>query len=123
MHLPDKPTLTAEQETELRGRSNLMGSYLVLHAWAVIGLAMALFVRWPNPVTFIVAIVLIGGRQLGLAILMHDAAHSALRCQHHRTSGQPLGRSEVSDVQSRNVGDASVMRIGALAQAGVYNGL
>jgi fatty acid desaturase len=78
MQQPDKPTLTAEQEAHLRGRSNLMGCYLVLHAWAVIGLAMALFVRWPNPVTFIVAIVLIGGRQLGLAILMHDAAHRAL---------------------------------------------
>jgi fatty acid desaturase len=78
MRLPDQPTLTPEQETFLRGRSNLMGLYLVLHAWVVIGLSMALFVHWPNPVTFILAIVLIGGRQLGLAILMHDAAHRAL---------------------------------------------
>ena len=50
----------------------------MLHAWGVIALAMALFIAWPNPLSFIVAVVLIGGRQLGLAILMHDAAHRAL---------------------------------------------
>ena len=73
-----QPQLTAEQDAFLRGRSNAMGLYLVLHAWGVIALAMALFVAWPNPLTFVVAMVLIGGRQLGLAILMHDAAHRAL---------------------------------------------
>lgn len=73
-----QPQLTAAQEAFLRERSNAMGFYLVLHAWVVIGLAMALFIAWPNPLSFVVAIVLIGGRQLGLAILMHDAAHRAL---------------------------------------------
>jgi fatty acid desaturase len=78
MDQPKQPILTADQESFLRGRSNGMGLYLVLHAWVVIGLSMALFVLWPNPLTFVVAIALIGGRQLGLAILMHDAAHRAL---------------------------------------------
>ncbi|WP_297721762.1 fatty acid desaturase family protein [Limnohabitans sp. Rim8] len=78
MDQPKQPILTADQEALLRDRSNWMGLYLVLHAWVVIGLSMALFVVWPNPLTFVVAIALIGGRQLGLAILMHDAAHRAL---------------------------------------------
>ncbi len=39
---------------------------------------MALYAFWPNPLTFIVAVILIGGRQLGLAILMHDAVHGVL---------------------------------------------
>ena len=78
MDTPDKPVLTPQEEAQLRARSDLMGFYLVLHAWVVIGLAMALFIAWPNPLTFVVAMVLIGGRQLGLAILMHDAAHRAL---------------------------------------------
>ena len=39
---------------------------------------MAFFVAWPNPLSLIVAVLVIGGRQLGLAILMHDAAHRAL---------------------------------------------
>ena len=70
--------LSAEQQDALRERSNLMGLYLVAHAWVLIFLAMALFALWPNPLSFLVAFVVIGGRQLGLAILMHDAAHRLL---------------------------------------------
>ena len=33
---------------------------------------------WPNPLTFLIAVIVIGSRQLGLAILMHDAAHGVL---------------------------------------------
>jgi fatty acid desaturase len=71
-------SLSHEQDAFLRQRSDWMGAYLVLHAWGVIALAMAFFIAWPNPLSFIVAVVIIGGRQLGLAILMHDAAHRAL---------------------------------------------
>jgi len=39
---------------------------------------MALVALWPNPLTVVVAIVLIGARQLGFAVLMHEAAHQAL---------------------------------------------
>jgi fatty acid desaturase len=73
-----QPRLSPEQDAYLRERSDWMGAYLVLHAWGVIALAMAFFVAWPNPLSFVVAVVIIGGRQLGLAILMHDAAHRAL---------------------------------------------
>ena len=70
--------LTPEQIRQLRGKSDLVGALLVLHAWALIAGSMALFVWWPNPITFLVAVMVIGGRQLGLAILMHDAAHGLL---------------------------------------------
>ncbi|WP_300559226.1 fatty acid desaturase family protein [Limnohabitans sp. Rim8] len=72
------PMLTPEQDAFLRERSDWMGAYLVLHAWGMVALAMAFFVAWPNPLSFIVAVIVIGGRQLGMAILMHDAAHRAL---------------------------------------------
>jgi fatty acid desaturase len=55
-----------------------MGALLVLHAWTLIGAAMALFAWWPNPFTFLLGVTVIGGRQLGIAILMHDAAHGLL---------------------------------------------
>ena len=71
--LLDRETLIA-----LRQRSSLMGVSLVFHAWAIIGSAMALFYFFPNPLTFVLAVMIIGARQLGLAILMHDAAHNAL---------------------------------------------
>jgi uncharacterized membrane protein len=53
--------LSTEQDAYLRSRSDWMGAYLVLHAWGVIALAMAFFIAWPNPLSFIVAVVLIGG--------------------------------------------------------------
>jgi fatty acid desaturase len=70
--------LGPEQTSMLRGKSDLVGALLVLHAWALIAGSMALFVWWPNPFTFLLAVMVIGGRQLGLAILMHDAAHGLL---------------------------------------------
>jgi fatty acid desaturase len=70
--------LTDQELAEVRRRSDVMGLALVLHAWAIIFAAMALFAVWPNPLTFLLAVMLIGSRQLGLAILMHDAAHKAL---------------------------------------------
>jgi fatty acid desaturase len=70
--------LTAEQVHELRGKSDVVGALLVLHAWALIAASMALFAWWPNPFTFLLGVMVVGGRQLGLAILMHDAAHGLL---------------------------------------------
>src|SRR5881397_1583730 len=46
--------------------------------WGTIGVALALVARWPNPLTVVVALFVIGGRQLGLAVLMHEAAHRTL---------------------------------------------
>ena len=62
----------------VRARSDLQGLLWPLHAWVVIGAAMALYAVWPNPLTFVVAVLVIGSRQLGLAILMHDGAHGVL---------------------------------------------
>ena len=60
----------------LAARSNWKGLALVAHAWLVIGAATAMALAWP--VTIPLAIMIIGARQLGLAILLHDAAHGAL---------------------------------------------
>lgn len=76
MHPAD--LVSAETFARLRQRSDLWGGLLIAHAWAIILGAMALFAWSPNPVTFILAVMLIGSRQLGLAILTHDAAHHAL---------------------------------------------
>lgn len=73
-----RDVFTADEIKRLSTRSDWMGALLVLHAWALIGGAMGLFVWLPNPLTFLLAVMVIGGRQLGLAILMHDAAHGLL---------------------------------------------
>ncbi|HLT76000.1 MAG TPA: fatty acid desaturase, partial [Ferrovibrio sp.] len=69
---------TAGELKRLSRRSDWVGAGLVLHAWVLILGSMAVFAVWPNPLTFIAAVMIIGGRQLGLAILMHDAAHGLL---------------------------------------------
>src|SRR5215468_10924255 len=46
--------------------------------WALVGAAMALVAVWPNPLTILVALFVIGARQLGFAVLMHEAAHRSL---------------------------------------------
>ena len=65
-----------EEWQNLSGRSNWVGLLLVAHCWLVIGAAMAIGIMWP--ITIPLAVMLIGNRQLGLFILMHDAAHGAL---------------------------------------------
>jgi len=76
--LDPKTVFTSEEWARLTARSNWRGLMNVAGAWSVIFAAGALFALWPNPLTFILAIMLIGARQLGLAILMHEAAHGAL---------------------------------------------
>jgi len=49
---------------------------LIAHCWGVIALAIAMGVLWP--VTIPLAVLIVGARQLGLFILMHDAAHAVL---------------------------------------------
>lgn len=75
---PGKAYLSSDEIRPLAERSDAMGLWLVLHCWGVIALAVVLFALWPNPLTFVLAVMIIGSRQLGLAILMHEAAHSAL---------------------------------------------
>ena len=67
--------LTLPELQDLRARSARRGAALVLHAWAVIAGAMLLYVAWPSALTLGAAVVVIGGRQLGLAVLMHEASH------------------------------------------------
>ena len=73
-----KEIFTPEQWARFSKRSYWRGVVLVASAWGLIFAAGAMFVLWPNPLTYVLAVMLIGARQLGVAILMHDAAHGAL---------------------------------------------
>tara|TARA_B100000029_G_scaffold515820_1_gene624859 strand:- start:10185 stop:11114 length:930 start_codon:yes stop_codon:yes gene_type:complete len=59
-------------------KSSLWGGAMVGHAWLMILAATATAVYFNNIIVSIIAIMLIGSRQLGLAILMHEAAHKTL---------------------------------------------
>jgi len=45
--------------------------------WGLVFAAMAMVAAWPNPLTVVVALFVIGARQLGFAVIMHDASHRA----------------------------------------------
>ena len=70
--------LSREEIARFNTKSDLRGAYTLLFNWGVIALVLALVAWRPNPVTVLVALALIGGRQLGLAVLMHDCGHRAL---------------------------------------------
>ncbi len=67
-----------EEIARLTSRSDWMGWRALLFTWGVIGLTFAALVRWPHPLTWLAALAVLGGRQLSLAIMMHDAAHGTL---------------------------------------------
>lgn len=69
---------TPSELREFTARSDLAGWWAVLSTWAVIAGAFALLALWPNPASFILAVIVLAGRQLALSILMHEASHYSL---------------------------------------------
>ncbi|KQT31392.1 fatty acid desaturase [Sphingomonas sp. Leaf412] len=68
--------LTREEVARLTRTSNARAWWTVVVNWALIAGAFAMAIRWP--LTIPLAVLVIGGRQLGLGILVHDCAHHAL---------------------------------------------
>ncbi|MGH7821620.1 MAG: fatty acid desaturase family protein [Candidatus Binatia bacterium] len=73
-----REALSREDIRALLEKSDLRAGFSILFDWAVVFAAMAAVVVWPNPLTVVAALFLIGARQLGFAVLMHEAAHRAL---------------------------------------------
>jgi fatty acid desaturase len=73
-----KTVFTPDEWARLTARSGWRGLALVAHAWGLILGAGAVAAIWPNPVTIVLAVLIVGARQLGLGFRMPDAAHGAL---------------------------------------------
>ena len=52
----------------LREKSDFRGISMLVHAWIIILASITVFTIFPNVVTFFLAVLVIAGRQLGLAI-------------------------------------------------------
>ncbi len=73
-----KQVLSLEERKELL-RINPLRSWMTIAVnWALVFAAMALVAWRPNPLTVIVALFVIAARQLGMAVVMHEAAHRTL---------------------------------------------
>ena len=76
MHISDY--FTAAELQEFNTSSDVLAMLQVVSSWLLIW-ASFLVVYWmPNLITVLLALFVIGGRQLGLAVLMHDAGHRSL---------------------------------------------
>ncbi len=59
-------------------RSNSRAARAVALNWALVALIFCVVGLWPNPLTVLIGIAFLGGRQLGFAALMHDCGHGIL---------------------------------------------
>lgn len=71
--------LNAEEIKEALRPSNLRGAMSVAWSWSLVAAMFALVALFPSSwIAWVVAVSVIGGRQLALAILMHECAHYSL---------------------------------------------
>ncbi|MFK7830320.1 MAG: fatty acid desaturase family protein [Congregibacter sp.] len=76
MKAPDY--LSPDELATFTERSDLQGAWLVLRNWLLVGAIFTVVTVWTNPLTIVLGIVFLGGQQLGLSILMHEAGHKTL---------------------------------------------
>ena len=72
-------TFLSEAEiAQLKQRSDWQGLRALAMSWIVIAACLAAVALQPHPLVILVALLLIGGQQLALAVSMHEAAHHLL---------------------------------------------
>ncbi len=70
--------LSPEEVAQFTARSDLQAWRLVLGNWLGIVAIFALVGMYPHPLLILLAVPLLAGRQLGLAVLTHEAGHRTL---------------------------------------------
>ena len=70
--------LTREEMDRFAQRSSLKATGAVAFNGAFIAAIFYWVALWPNPLTVLIGIALLGGRQLAFAALMHDCGHGTL---------------------------------------------
>jgi len=70
--------LTAEEIKAFNQKSDLRATWEITKNWLWISVAFGMVYVYPAVWTIIPALFIIGGKQLGCAIIMHDAGHNAL---------------------------------------------
>ena len=78
MSVAIRELLSREEMAALTRKSDLRGAWAILQVWLVVGACFTLLAWYPNPVTFVLAVVVLGGQQLACAVLTHEAAHTTL---------------------------------------------
>ena len=69
---------STEEIRDLRVIRDSQGWLTLVFNYALVAASMAMVAWAPNPLAVIVALLVIGTRQLGLAVVMHESAHHTL---------------------------------------------
>jgi fatty acid desaturase len=69
---------TAEELAPFTEQSNARAAWLVAFNWVTVAAIFTGVALWTNPLSILIGIALLGGRQLGFAALMHDCGHRML---------------------------------------------
>ena len=70
--------LSKDEIAAFTQRSDLRGMWMLVSNWGLIGLIFTIVALWNHPIAWVFGVFLLGGRQLGLAVLMHEAGHKTL---------------------------------------------
>jgi fatty acid desaturase len=73
-----KDIMSTEELSVISERSNLRGAWLVACNYSITAGIFAMMALWPNPLTIVLGILLLGGRQLGFGVLVHECGHGTL---------------------------------------------
>jgi fatty acid desaturase len=78
LEVPWRSALTREEVRSLLEPADVRSWLSIAANWGLVFAAFALVAAWPNPLSILVALFVIGARQLGFAVLMHEASHRSL---------------------------------------------
>ncbi len=70
--------LTPAELHEVTRKSDLRGLWILVCQLGLVAAIFAVIAIWPNPLTILAGIILLGGRQLGFFIITHEAGHRTL---------------------------------------------
>lgn len=70
--------LSKEEIKQLTQKSDLKAAWEIAKTWLWVAFAFALPAWYPSILSYLIALFILGGKQLACAIIMHDASHRAL---------------------------------------------
>ena len=70
--------MSAAEIERITRRNNVKGAWAILCQWLGVVAIFVFVAVWTNPLTVIIGILLLGGRQLGFGILQHECGHKTL---------------------------------------------
>jgi fatty acid desaturase len=73
-----KDLLSPAELTLVTQRSNWRGAAIIAFDWLTIGATFTLMATFPNPLVLLLGLIVLGTRQLGLGVVVHETGHRSL---------------------------------------------